>query len=239
MRVEHLEISDRFCGPPRSGNGGYVCGRIAEHIVGAAAVRLCMPPPLNTELRLESTDEAATLYRDEQVVGEGKRSELNIEVPPCPTLAQAQESAKSFLGFRTHAFPGCFVCGPDRRSGDGLRIFPGALPQGSTLASPWIPDESLADASGNVRSEFLWSALDCTGGFAVMPVEEGLAAVLGELTASIEGTLAHTERCIALGWRIGSDGRKLFAGSAIYTEEGRLIAKARAVWLTVQAAAWS
>ncbi len=239
MKVEKLEISERFCGPPRSGNGGYVCGRIAKYILGAAAVRLRMPPPLSTELRLEFNDEEATLFSDEQVVGEAKRSELRIEVPQCPTLDQARESAKSYLGFRTHSFPGCFVCGPARRTGDGLRIFPGALPQSSTLASPWIPDVSLADDSGSVRSEFLWSALDCTGGFAVLPVPEGLAIVLGELSASIESEVAHTERCVVIGWPLGSDGRKLFAGSAIYAEDGRLIAKARAVWLTVQAAAWN
>jgi hypothetical protein len=154
-------------------------------------------------------------------------------------MEQALESTESYLGFRTHTFPGCFVCGPARQPNDGLRIFPGALAESSTLAAPWIPEASLADEFGNVKSEFLWSALDCTGGFSVLPVPEDLAIVLGELSASIESRLTHTERCIVVGWPLGTDGRKLFAGSAIYAEDGRLIAKARAVWLTVQARSWN
>lgn len=30
MNAETFAISSRFCGPPGSGNGGYVCGRIAK-----------------------------------------------------------------------------------------------------------------------------------------------------------------------------------------------------------------
>ena len=76
MQIERLEISERFCGPPRSGNGGYVCGRIAKHIPGTATVRLRAPPPLNTELRLEFTDEEARLFQDAQLLGEAKRTAL-------------------------------------------------------------------------------------------------------------------------------------------------------------------
>jgi hypothetical protein len=32
-------IARRFCGPPDSGNGGYACGRIAEHLDGPARSR--------------------------------------------------------------------------------------------------------------------------------------------------------------------------------------------------------
>ena len=30
-------IEKRYCGPPNSGNGGYVCGRLAQHIPGVDA----------------------------------------------------------------------------------------------------------------------------------------------------------------------------------------------------------
>ena len=43
-------IEKRFCGPPNSGNAGYVCGMLARHITGAAEVTLRAPPPLETEL---------------------------------------------------------------------------------------------------------------------------------------------------------------------------------------------
>ena len=40
-------INRRYCGPPNSGNGGYVCGRLARHISGGAEITLRSPPPLD------------------------------------------------------------------------------------------------------------------------------------------------------------------------------------------------
>ena len=51
MKREYLEIAERFCGPPNSGNGGYVCGLLAKHLTGTVTVRLKAPPPLKTKLR--------------------------------------------------------------------------------------------------------------------------------------------------------------------------------------------
>jgi hypothetical protein len=48
-----LVIMSRFCGPPDSGNGGYVCGLIAGYLDGPAEVTLRKPPPLETPLNLE------------------------------------------------------------------------------------------------------------------------------------------------------------------------------------------
>ena len=239
MHIEMFEIADRFCGPPRSGNGGYVCGRIAKHMQGTVAVRLKMPPPLNAELRLESSDEEAHLYHDKTLIGEAKRSLLELQPLPRPSYEEAEHSAQRFIGFRAHPFPGCFVCGPERKLTDGLCIFPGAVNESSTIAGPWVPDPSLADDSGNIKSEFMWSALDCTGAFAVMPLPEGTSIVLGELCATIVTPLTPGERCVVMGWPLGADGRKRLAGTAVYAESGRLVAKARAVWIEVPLSTWS
>lgn len=34
MSSDTLRIDGRYCGPPRSRNGGCVCGRLADHIDG-------------------------------------------------------------------------------------------------------------------------------------------------------------------------------------------------------------
>jgi len=239
MHVELFEIAERFRGPPRSGNGGYVCGRIAKHLQGTVAVRLKVPPPLKVELRLESTDEEARLFQDTTLIGEAKRAQLELQAPPSPSYEEAKRSSPRFLGFRTHTFPGCFVCGPERKPTDGLRIFPGSVNGSPLIAAPWKPDASLTDESTNVKSEFLWSALDCTGGFAVLPLPEGVAIVLGELCATIVAELALGECCVVIGWPLGVEGRKRIAGSAVYASSGRLVAKARAVWIEVPLSTWS
>ena len=239
MITEFFEVASRFCGPPRSGNGGYVGGRLAKHIDGVASARLKAPPPLQQEMRLESLSDHARLFHQDQLIGEAKASTLELEVPACPLYDETLESTQQYLGFKKHPFPGCFVCGPDREHKDGLRIFPGALKDGATIAAPWTSDASLADENGYVRDEFLWSALDCTGAFAFPAISEGMTIVLGELTVSIENKLDIEEPCIVIGWPLGSEGRKHFAGSAIYTQAGILVAKARAVWIEVPASTWA
>ena len=94
------------------------------------------------------------------------------------------------------------------------------------VAAPWIPDASLADRSGKVRAEFLWAALDCPGAWAAGPYPEGKALVLGELCARVTGR------------PIESEGRKRFAGTAVFASSGQAVAVARATWLEVPASAF-
>lgn len=239
MHIELFKIDHRFRGPPRSGNGGYTCGRIARHLKGPVSVRLKAAPPLNAELRLESTATQARLFQGDTLVGEAKASTLDLQAVPCPSLESVARAAKAYAGFKDHRLPGCFVCGPQRAPGDGLCIFPGPLDETSTVAAPWTPDLSLADGSGNVKPEFLWSALDCTGAFAFVPFPEDTVVVLGELTASIEEPVQAGVPCTVLGWSLGAEGRKRLAGTAIYAPNNRLIALARAVWIEVPLSTWN
>jgi hypothetical protein len=238
--AETLVIARRFCGPPKSGNGGYVCGRLAAHVPGAAVVRLKAPPPLETELRIESSGAGVKLLDGTAEIGEARAADAGwtLPIPAAPTYAQAQEAAKSCIGFKRHAFPRCFVCGPQRAAGDGLCIFPGELPGGDMVAAPWVPDASLADAAGKVSDEFLWAALDCSSGFAVMPIPEGKAILLGELCASIRAEIAPGEECVVIGWRLQIDGRKRIAGSAVFSASGAPVAAGRATWIEVSASAF-
>lgn len=239
MSTEHLEIVPRFRGPPRSGNGGYTCGRLAAHLDGTVAARLKAPPPLGAPLRLDTVEGVSRLFAGDTLVGEAKPAALDLTVPPAPTLAQARDAVPAFIGFRRHSFPGCFVCGPEREPKDGLCIFPGPVEGTSLIASPWTPDPSLADETGAVRPEFVWSALDCPGAFAVMPrLADGVAVVLGELTSSLKEKVRAGEPHIVAGWSLGQDGRKHLAGTAVYAEDGRVLAFARAVWIEVPQATW-
>lgn len=239
MSFETLVISSRFCGPPKSGNGGYVCGRVAAHIAGVVSVRLKAPPPLETELRLERSGSAVQLLDGPKIIAEAGPAVLDLTPPGAPTLAEAEEAAKACPGLTRHDFPQCFVCGPQRAIGDGMRIFPGPLASRPMVAAPWVPNESLTDASGNVSNEFLWAALDCTSAFSILPVREGMAPVLGELCVRVDGVVAPNERCIVIGWPLKIDGRKRFAGSAVFSGLGRAVAVGRATWIVVPASAFA
>lgn len=247
-QVEWITIDERFCGPPRSGNGGYVCGRVAEGIDGPVAVRLKAPPPIGRRLRLERGRDAARLIDPETldaegVVAEARREAFELAPPPPPSLADARAAEARFLGLVEHNFPTCFVCGPARRAGDGLRIFPGRLDPDSPasesiLAATWTPDRSLADERGQVRSEFVWAALDCPGAFTRYPLASGVALVLGEMAVERYDRLAPETTCIVTAWSLGDAGRRRSAATALHRSDGSLVAKARAIWIEVPASTW-
>ena len=235
MTAHSLYIAGRFCGPPRSGNGGYVCGRLAAALGSTASVRLKAPPPLETDLTVESSPSGTRLLDGANVIAEAKPATLDLEPPAPPSFADAERAAKSYVGFKHHVFPRCFVCGPQRAAGDGLRIFPGALSSGSMVAAPWVPDASLAERDQAIKPEFLWAALDCTSAFALLPIAEGKAIVLGELCARVASSVRVGEKCVVVAWPLAIDGRKRIAGSAVFSGSGEAIAVGRALWIEVDA----
>jgi hypothetical protein len=142
-----------------------------------------------------------------------------------------------------HPLPTCFVCGPARAKGDGLRIFAGPLMRQSrnasaVLAATWTPDSTLTAEDGFVAPEFLWSALDCPTGYASSHDRESgsfdrTPILLGRMSARIETRPRPGERCVITAWEAGRDGRKRVAEAAAYGEAGTLLAVARATWIAV------
>lgn len=230
--AEKLQIARRFRGPDQSGNGGYVAGVLARHVNGPAVVRLKAPPPLDTDLRvLHEGGGVLRLCHGASVVAEARPQVPDLTPQPCPEAKAAEAAALASPMRWRHPLPGCFVCGTGRRPGDGLCILAGPLPDSKVWAAPWTPDASLADAAGQLRSEFLWSALDCPGGFAAN--ETGGMVLLGEICARIDRLPEIGEPCIVLGWPLAASGRKLGAGSAVYDSHRRLLGLARATWIRI------
>jgi hypothetical protein len=227
-------IDARFCGPPGMGNGGYVCGRLAAFVPSVTAeVTLMRPVPLDRELQVDTDEDDAVLLRDgEMQIAKARPAELDIEAPVHVLPSAAYEASTGYIGFVAHAFPRCFVCGPERARGDGMRIFPGSPSErGDVVAALWTPDASLAAKSkASIPYAFVWAALECHGAFALMKGDASRPMLLGRITARIEQTVGPGEECVVLAWRIGEEGRKLIAGSAVYADDGSLRGIGRAVW---------
>jgi hypothetical protein len=226
----HVTIGSRFCGPPRSGNGGYTCGLTATGLDGAVEATLRRPPPLERALHV-ARGEAWVLHERDIVVAEARPATLDLDVPDAPSAERAEAMSLHYAGFASHPFPTCFVCGPDRAPGDGLRIFAGGDAGDGIVAAPWIPDETLAGPGGRVRPEFLWAALDCPGYFAV--AAPGETAVLGRMTAEVEPAVSVGEPCIVVAWAMGRSGRKLHAGTALFDADGECRGRSAQTWIVV------
>jgi hypothetical protein len=232
---EEATIPGRFNGPPTSGNGGYSCGLAAAHIHGPAKVRLHVPPPLDTALRIARGDDGRVQLHDgDTLVASGEPAPLQLDVPTPPSEEDARAAMAGFPCYEGHQFPTCFVCGPERPEKDGLQLFPGPLAGDTRVwASLWQPTPDLLDSDGNVREEILWAALDCPGYFACM---DGTLrpALLGELAGELQGPVPGKDPLVVFAWPIGVDGRKYFAGTAV-AASGRVLARARSTWIVLKA----
>jgi hypothetical protein len=224
-------IEERFCGPPGSGNGGYIAGRLAAIAGEPVEVTFRRRVPIAIPLRLaRRSDGGVELFHADELLVKAVPAHVDVAAPAAPSFGEAIDAAKRFPRFHGHPVPRCFVCGTDRGWGDGLRIFPGPLGRDGLWAAPWIPDASLSERNDAVAAEFVWSALDCTGAFAVNEPSRGLA-LLGRLAARILREVRVGERTIVVGWGLGAEGRKLYPGTALFSESGELLAIACATWV--------
>jgi hypothetical protein len=212
-------IPARFNGPRDSANGGYAAGIFSEALGGGFEVTLKRPPPVGVDLDLVGNE----LKQEGVVIAEARRITQVLDAPEPVSLDHAEAASKHYPGFEHHAYPTCFTCGPERD--DGLGIFPGPVDgREDVVAAPWTPRE--------VRPEIIWAALDCPGGWAVDEFgREGV--LLGRLAARIVAPVPGGETYVVMGWPAGEpEGRKRYAGSALFTEDGELVAYARSTWIT-------
>lgn len=213
-------IESRFNGPPGSGNGGWSAGLFAAALGGAGPVEVTLrqPPPLEVPLSLVDDEIHDPTGRVIAQVRPVKR--FDAVVPPVDR-ATALTASAAYPGFTEHPFPSCFVCGPEHP--DGLRIFPGRLPDGRTAAPFRAPDR--------VTRATVWAALDCPGGWAV--IAPGRPYVLGRIAVAVSALPKPGDECVVTGAMIGGEGRKALVHSSLYGPTGVILAQAQATWIAL------
>ena len=225
-----LTIDRRFRGPPESGNGGYTSGMLAAAASVPVEVRLMKPPPLDRPLAIREDAQSGLVLLDvREPVATAVPKTFDLEVPEPPSYTEALAAVHGFEGFRVHAYPGCFVCGPERERDDGMRIFASPIEGRKLCAAAWLPGRSLAGPDGKVKPEFMWAALDCPGFFASGAAAQG--ALLGLYAARVDRCVHVGEACVVIGWALGHDGRKHYTGTAVFDEDGELCGRAVATWI--------
>lgn len=245
-----LLVPARYCGPPRSGNGGYVAGslaaRLRPHAGQAVTVSLRRPPPLDTEMEVVGTPEGNVRLTDRgAVVAEATLADAEeLEVVESVSYGLAATASEQYPGHAFHPFPTCFSCGTQRR--DGLRIHPGEVPStdGTRVAAPWVPDVSIAEeahptpgtghadeTAARATLAATWAALDCVGGWAG-DVGRRLM-VLGRMTAAVDDLPVVGEPHVVMGHHRGTEGRKTFTASTLHDSDGRVVGLAEHVWIAV------
>ena len=217
---ENITIDRRYRGPKESANGGYASGRLAAFVDGPAEVTLRLPPPLDRPLSVAALDGRTVMLDGEAVVAEAKPRVPDLEPPPAISLAEAQAAATRHVRMSGEEFSECFTCGV--RPEDGLCIHVGPVAGSDLQAAAWTARE--------VSPEVVWAAIDCPGAWAVGGPGRG-EVVLGRMNAEIRRLPDEGEQCVVVAWPLGEDGRKLHAGTALFSAAGELLALARQTWI--------
>jgi hypothetical protein len=246
MSHRTIVVARRFRGPDTgvaTANGGYFCGLVAGAAPAAAAIeiRARAGVPLERPLAVRLAAGTVEVLDDGALVARSSAERLAVDPPVPPPLDVALEASRRFEaslddGSVPHAFPECFVCGHRRAPGDGMRLFAGPRPgdgpeRGQVRVAGWRPDPVFLDEAGRLRREFVWSALDCPGGWALPgPINTGTLQV--EIREPVDGR----HPLIVMGWRAPAPSpragsRQRHAGTAIFDAGGRLLALGAAIWV--------
>jgi hypothetical protein len=241
---------------------GLLAAHLSAHLAAQSATRsvgqssgaafevtLKAPPPLDRPLRLETAGETAQLLDRDTLLAEARPEKAaqdaqegvhdgpqagTPDLPPAPGADAVAAAAGRFPGLDDHIYPNCFVCGPLRAAGDGLRIFAGPVAGERFLAAPWRPDPALADETGHVAPEFVWAALDCPGAFAISAEGGPQDTLLGRMTAAVTRAAQPGEALTVVARAAGSERRKHFAVTGLLDADGTPIAWSRQTWIALR-----
>jgi hypothetical protein len=218
-----IVLPRRFRGPIDSANGGYTCGRLAAFLdADVAEVTLRRPPPLERRLEVRRDSGAVVLVDGDVPIAEARATELRLDPPDPVSFDEAEAAARRHVRTGNPAFRECFSCGV-REEGDGLAIHAGPVAGREPLhAAPWTV--------GETGPEIIWAAIDCSGAYAVGAAGRG-DVVLGRMAARLVRLPEVGERCAVAAWPLGEDGRKRYAGTALFSASGDLLAESRQTWI--------
>jgi hypothetical protein len=195
---------------------------------GASTDLVANAPTASANSTASLVTEGGILVASATAVDAGVLADAAID-PVSPDEARAAES--SYRGLSNHPFPGCFVCGPENT--EGLQLRPGPIGDGRT-ACTWTPAADLAADDGLIDPVYLWSALDCPGGWSIDL--DGRPSVLGQMTACVDARPTPGDPCVIIGRLLSEDGRKTHTATTLYDPDGRVLARAHHTWILVDPA---
>ena len=98
MTMATLSIDRRFCGPPSSGNGGYMAGCLAALIGDPAQITLRRAPPMETRMRVERAGPRLLLMHGDDLIAEAQKTVVELAIPECPSFHEARRASTGYPG---------------------------------------------------------------------------------------------------------------------------------------------
>ncbi|MEX2425108.1 MAG: hypothetical protein WD990_14150 [Acidimicrobiia bacterium] len=223
-----ITVPRRFQGIDGIAQGGHVAGLVAGHLDIPVAITFRNPCPLDRPLDLID----GTLLDDATVILEAGPAGDIADAPdfvPWDDAVRAREWAE-----RQPSIPRvshCFSCGS---APDSLQVHAGRVDGTSIYATPLVHPPWTA-AEGTIEHRFLWAPIDCAAGWRVSLDDQSRPAVTGRLQVAVHANVEAGTRLVVVAdadpeWT----GRKRNARSAIYRDDGQLVASAESLWIALQ-----
>lgn len=236
--MTEIVVPRQFRGPPFTANGGYICGVLAAAVGGRGVAMLRSGVPLDTAVRIEPGEEGAvTLVNAEGAVLGSARPADDSQIPPPPPAPPTVEEAKAFAAASQFAerslHRGCFSCCIEREAGEGLGVHVGQI-DGAPLgqcAGVWTPHENFALDDGTIPDEITWGALDCSGSMAWWIKSGSPVGLLGTMAGEVLRKPKAGETYVVVAWAREVEGRKHFAGVALFDGQGGVMARSGQIWI--------
>lgn len=231
-----VTIPARYAGPPAVANGGWLAGLLTPYVDDtgrSGEVVLRRPTPLDVPVTLAVSGGDARLTAGEQLLAFARPGTPDGEPPAPVDVATADRLAETYRGRTDHPYGGCFVCGAHRSPDDALRLEPGRLDD-RTVATPWRPRPWTAGPDGRASAPHVWAALDCPAAWAIDDV--GGSLVLGRITGRIDALPAVDAPHVVVGRVDATRERTWTCSTALYDDDGTLLAWATSRWFRVDPA---
>lgn len=226
-----ITIPRRFEGFEGIAQGGHLAGLVAQTLQADIAVRFRHPCPLDTPLDLSDNGGGHVLTHGDTTILETSVADDHLPTaPPAVTMHDAEEGRR---WAEDQAFAqnvrNCFTCGDSSHS---LRVHAGLIDGSDLAASPFTYPEWMAP-DGIVEPRFVWAPIDCAAGWRVLLGPDSRPSVTGGLRVTIAELPRPGQPLIVVASAGDWTGRTRSARSAIYREDGSLVAASESLWVAI------
>lgn len=235
MTYPTIRVDTWFQGPTGSGQGGWTSAALQRVIGQSVSVAIRAPIPLDVDLEVRPVGAAWELAPS------GSEHPVLIATPWSPdvpetapvTIEDAAEASTRFPLFDDHPVPVCFSCGLEH---DSMRVHAGELVDGR-WSSPWTAPAWATQADGTTDPGALWAAIDCCQAWFAGNAGGRRHSVTVQIAVDVLEPIQPGETYSLVAWSgdylDGWDGRKRGACGAVFTAEGRCVARSRTFWVAL------
>lgn len=231
-----LRIPNWFQGPTDSGQGGWTAAQLGALAGEAVTVRLRAPVPLDTDLPVERSGSGWRCLHGDTVICEAVPWVPDVPDTEAVALAEARAARQRFpVRPEDHPVPFCFSCGTQP---DSMRVHAGPLgSEPERYATDWTAPDWATGPDGTANPAALWAALDCTAAWYASCHPQYRRCVTAQYAAEVLRPVQAGEELALVAWNgdapQGWDGRKRWATSVAFDAGGRLVARARSLWIAL------